>query len=546
MKHILLVNPPVSIYLNKTAFIPLPLLVLGTCLKQIQGHGNEFSHEVLDLDLMLKQGILPDDERFYRKAGDLILEKNPDIILFTVHGLNHLVVLKLSKRIKKQRPCLIVVGGVGPTLKAGEALARCPDIDVIVKGEGEPVIEHLIPKALGNGDFSNVPSVAFRKNGSVVENPRVYLDENEPIPSPDYSLVKIGEYIAHNTKNPYVHPGFVLIESGRGCPYRCSFCAPAKIWGGRVRYRPVPEIIEEMIYLAEKGGNFSFFTQDNLEKKFLFDLSNALLEEKKNISWGCYSRLDRLPDDMAPLLSQAGCRLIFTGFETPNRNAQKKIRKVVNSISTFEKLKIFNHNGIRFIGSFIAGFSGETEEELDNTMHFAIECAVGHDFEALNRMIDQTAQENLPWAPENICVIHPLFYMPGTDDFNEEQDTLHISRYSLHPDCYGSFLFSHEEFKDDWSFLGSNPYINHLPEEQVRYYCSTLRLFNFLNSRPYFFALLMRVQNKTPLTLLKEMVDSLGEEFVLSEKIEIFEKKSRNYVKQYLDFVPPWTVKKGQ
>ncbi|MFO8112342.1 MAG: hypothetical protein R6T92_07530 [Desulfosalsimonadaceae bacterium] len=107
-------------------------------------------------------------------------------------------------------------------------------------------------------------------------------------------------------------------------------------------------------------------------------------------------------------------------------------------------------------------------------------------------------------------------------------------------------MFSHDEFKDDWSFLGSNPYINHLPEEQVRYYCSILRLFNFLNSRPYFFALLMRVQNKTPLALLKKMADSLGEEFVLSEKIEGFETKSRDYVKQYLDFVPPWTAKKGQ
>lgn len=505
-----------------------------------------FSHEVLDLDLMLKKGLLPDDKRFYEKAGDLILEKKPDIIFFTVHGLNHLVVLKLSKRIKKQRPCFIVVGGVGPTLKAKEALARCPEIDVIVRGEGEPVVKHLIPAVFENGDFTKVPSIVYRQNGRVIENPRAYLGANEPIPSPDYSLVQISDYIAHNKKHPYVHPGFVLIESGRGCPYRCSFCAPAKMWEGRVRYRPVEEIVAEMTFLAGKGGDFSFFTQDNLEKDFLFKLSNALIRGKKNISWGCYSRLDRLPDNMAPLLSKAGCRLIFTGFETPNRNAQKKIRKVVNSAATFEKLKIFNHNGIRFIGSFIAGFSGETEDELDATMRFAIECAVGHDFETLNRVLDQTVQHMLPQAPENICIIHPLFYMPGTDDFNEGQDALHISKYSLHPDCYGSYLFSHDEFRDDWSFLGSNPYINHMPEEQVRYYCSILRLFNFLNSRPYFFALLIRNRKKTPLEMLKEMAACLGEEFVLAEKIETFEAKSRAYVKQYLAFVPPWTAKKGQ
>ena len=104
MKKILLVNPPVSIYVNKTAFVPLPLLVLGTCLKKIREEGHNFSYEVVDLDLMLKQGIFSDDINFYRQSCDLILEKKPDILLFTVHGLNHIVVLNLSERIKNELP----------------------------------------------------------------------------------------------------------------------------------------------------------------------------------------------------------------------------------------------------------------------------------------------------------------------------------------------------------------------------------------------------------------------------------------------------------
>lgn len=546
MKHILLINPPVSIYLNKTAFLPLPLLVLGTCLRKIKQEGADFTYELLDLDLMLKQGLLPDDNSFYEKAGDLILKKEPDILLFTVHGLNHIVVLNLSERMKKNRSCLIVVGGVGPTMMAKEALARCADIDVIVKGEGEPVIKHLIFAAINHGDFSDVPSIVYRNNGNVVENPRVFLDVNEPIPKPDYSLVHIEDYIAHNKTNPYIHPGFVLIESGRGCPYRCLFCAPAKMWEGNVRYRPVAEIVGEMKFLAEKGGTFSFFTQDNLEVGFLRALSETLIQENTNISWGCYSRLDRLSDDMADLLSKAGCKIIFTGFETPNLSMQKKIRKVFNSVSTFEKLKIFNDKGIRFIGSFIAGFSGETDAELDFTMQFALECAVGKKMEEINERIEKTDQRSLPQNPENICVIHPLFHMPGTDSFEEEKDNLHISKYSIHPDCYGSYLFGHNEFKDDWSFLGGNPYLNHLPEEKVRYYCANLRLFNFLNSRPYYFALLLRIRQEAPLAFIKNMTAHLGEEFLLSEKIEIFESKSRQYLEKYLEFVPPWTAKKGQ
>lgn len=170
MKKVLLINPPVSIYVNKTAFLPLPLLILGTCLKEIREKGFDVSYELLDLDLMLKQGVFSDNGDFYQQSGDLILEKKPDLLLFTVHGVNHVVVLKLSERIKKERPsCVIVAGGVGPTLSAREALSRCENIDIIVKGEGEPVLEHLIPAVFEHGRFSDVPSIVYRKDG---HNPR--------------------------------------------------------------------------------------------------------------------------------------------------------------------------------------------------------------------------------------------------------------------------------------------------------------------------------------------------------------------------------------
>jgi len=62
---------------NKTAFLPLPLLVLGTCLKEMREEGFDFSYEVVDLDLMLKQGVFSDNSDFYQQSGDLILERNP-------------------------------------------------------------------------------------------------------------------------------------------------------------------------------------------------------------------------------------------------------------------------------------------------------------------------------------------------------------------------------------------------------------------------------------------------------------------------------------
>lgn len=73
MKNILLINPPVSIYKNKTAFVPLALLVMGTCLKQLRQQGAPIAWSVLDLDLLIKKGQLPDEESFFALAGQLIL-----------------------------------------------------------------------------------------------------------------------------------------------------------------------------------------------------------------------------------------------------------------------------------------------------------------------------------------------------------------------------------------------------------------------------------------------------------------------------------------
>jgi hypothetical protein len=164
----------------------------------------------------------------------------------------------------------------------------------------------------------------------------------------------------------------------------------------------------------------------------------------------------------------------------------------------------------------------------------------------LNQYVKNTDIDSLPKKGSNICSIHPLSFLPGTDSFNEEKANLHISKYSIHPDCYGSYLFSHEQFKDDWTFLGANPYLNLLPDDQVAYYCSVLRLFNFLNSRPFYFMLLLSASGKSPLDFLKEMEKHLDREFVLSSTVEEFEIKNREFISRHLGFAPDWTVKKGQ
>ncbi len=455
MHKVLLVNSPISINNPKTAFIPLPLLILGNCLRKIRTEGLELDYELIDLDLMLKQGYFEDCMKFYAQSAEIIAKKLPDICLFTVHGFNLAIIIQIVKSVKAKRPdCIIVLGGVGATLQASDIMKHFFQIDVIVKGDGEIAIPNLIRSVFSDRDFTKVSSIVFRNEDGIVENARLYITSGDDFLSPDYTLVKIEEYVEHNKKHPYIVPGFVLIESGRGCSYCCSFCSPAKMWERKVRYRPIPEIISEMQFLASKGLNFSFFTQDNLDEEFLRKLCKSLIEDEVGIQWGCYARLDRLQRDIAPLLAEAGCRLIFVGLETSNRSMQKSIKKVMNSDQTFEKLKYFNSQGIKLICSFIAGFTHETEDELDETLRFAIECGASEDIFQQQRRIKQVSPKELSPKATNFCMVHPLTHMPGTDHYEQIKQQLRLIDFTLHHDSYGSKILGLDNFiRQNWKVV---------------------------------------------------------------------------------------------
>ena len=538
--RILLINAPTSVNRPRTAFLPLPLLILGTCLKQLRREGLDVDWSLVDLDLLLKQGQFSDDESFYEKAAAHLLSQEPRACLFTTHGVNLVVVIKLAAVIKQLRPsCRVVLGGVSATLQARDLVTHFPQIDVIIKGEGETALAKLIPACLGDGDFSSVPSAVFRRDGETVENPRVSMDSEASIPSPDYSLVSIGDYVEHNASHPYIYPGFTLVEPGRGCPYACSYCAPSKFWMRRVRYRPVDDIIGEMQYLAGQGMGFTFLTQDNLEDKFLREFSEALVDREIGIPWGCYARLDQLKDDVGALISTAGCRLMFIGLETPNRETQKYIRKAINCPSALERLQKFNSLGIRFIASFIAGFLSESREDLNRTLRFAIECAAGKPFADLESEIRQGGREGLLEPGANFALVHPLAFMPGTDTYMESADQLRLTEHPLHHDSFGSTLFGmNDVIREHWRHMG-NPFMTHLSEEKVRFYYPVLRLFNLLNARPRILVSLMKPSEGgcayEPVDVIEGLVRRVGVDECLTDGIEAFEQRVQRLLEDQVE-----------
>lgn len=168
----------------------------------------------------------------------------PDVLAFSVLGWNQRNFGELARTYKQLRPDgLVVFGGNHVTGQAERVFASWPDVDLVVNGEGERTFEEILVWRAGGADpaeLRHIQGLSFRVGarsglggaplgGRVVTTPeRPRCSDLDSLPSPFLSgaiplVDERGEF-------PY---DVALMETNRGCPYRCSFC----FWGGAVGAR---------------------------------------------------------------------------------------------------------------------------------------------------------------------------------------------------------------------------------------------------------------------------------------------------------------------
>jgi radical SAM superfamily enzyme YgiQ (UPF0313 family) len=271
--------------------------------------------------------------------------------------------LLLLKKIKSLCKCKTVIFGIHATYFARD-LIKLPWIDIVIKGEPELTASELIKNKL-----KNVRGILFKENGKIVENPpRDFLNLNK-LPYPAWDLIKLKNYTLPFSKKP-----FLIILTGRGCPYNCSFCTAPYYYGRIVRKRKVRKITEEIEWILKNFGvrNFFFFEENfTSDRRFVLKLCDELIKKKLNIKWICNSRVDTIDKDMIKKMKQAGCWLISFGIESPNKNILTQAKKEITRNQIKEAIHITKSAGIITNGIFILGLPGENIKTVKETIEFA-------------------------------------------------------------------------------------------------------------------------------------------------------------------------------
>ncbi len=365
-----LVHPPVNPHFG-TLDLPLALLLLGAATRETGSVA-----EVVDFNLLTKYDPhFPLCDSFFDAASSRIGRSRPDLIGISCLSSSLPVALEIAGRCRADHPrAAILLGGPQATLLHHLLLQRCPCVDMVCRGEGEETLRELIARG---GDPRGVAGLSWRGAGGEVEvNPeRKMMDDLDRSPRPDYSLIDLAAY-----RRAAPQMG-LSIETGRGCPHRCAYCATAKVWGRRFRQKSVGRVLEEVgSSLEQTGIRHVHFVHDlfSWNRPWVRDLCREISDRQLSFAWGCDARLDEVTPGLLREMASAGCRYLFFGMESRSLRMQKEFRKPIHPGRALKILKYALQLGMAPTVAFILGYPSETAEDLEKTVEFLLLLALFH------------------------------------------------------------------------------------------------------------------------------------------------------------------------
>jgi len=299
---------------------------------------------------------------------------SPDIVgiscCFTV-GINF--ALKIAKESKKHG-FSTVLGGWHPNFDYFEVL-KYPFVDIVVRGEGEITFRELVK----NRNLEEIKGISYKDNGTIKNNPdRHLIKDLNKLPLPARKLRNKCSY------HQIFQMPIDVIETSRGCPFKCTFCNIHLFYRGTYRTKNIERVIQELkIISSQKKGQNVLIVDDNFtaNMKRVEKICDLIIKEEIKLDFICQSRIDVIKNNpnIIKKMSKAGFWLFFLGIESFNQKSLNDIHKQVKFRDIVEAIKILHDNDIVIIGSLLVGSSFE-EEEKDTDVMIKIVRKLGIDF----------------------------------------------------------------------------------------------------------------------------------------------------------------------
>ena len=246
------------------------------------------------------------------------------------------------------------------TVIGGPHVTACPEeaashADAVVVGEGEPVWCDLLSDAEQN-------QLKARYDG------RAAGYDLASAPMPAFELLDVDRY------------NRITVQTSRGCPHRCEFCASSVIISETYKQKPVAKVLAEIEKISSIWERpFIEFADDNsfVNRAYWKELLLAL--QGKGLKWFTESDLSVAEDgELLDLMRTSGCAQVLIGLESPTPDALEGIElhsnwKYRHADRAREAIQTIQSHGITVNGCFVLGLDGQTPDVFDQVVAFVKE-----------------------------------------------------------------------------------------------------------------------------------------------------------------------------
>jgi radical SAM superfamily enzyme YgiQ (UPF0313 family) len=371
--NILLLSMPDSFEHTPHVAMRMPNGALASLAGNIDGH-----HRTAIADLILARTDVAGTLR------RLVADVRPDVVGMSVMTFQRRTAFGIARFLRTLVPDVrIVAGGYDPSL-AADAYEACPDVDFVVRGEGERTLCELLRALESRGDLGAIAGLSHRASP---QQPFVH--------NPDRPVARLAtESLKLPKRSARVLTGYTLlgrqvdvVETSRGCTYDCSFCSIIEMRGRNFHPYPIERVIADIADARRGGARAIFLVDDNitLDVHRFEALCEAIVESGLNdVDYFVQAMTAPMAEHgatLAPLMRRAGFRYVFLGIENVldedlaflkarAKNARREHGRTVGN-ATIEAIRHLHRHGLVVVGGLIVGNPDDTIASIETNLAFA-------------------------------------------------------------------------------------------------------------------------------------------------------------------------------
>jgi len=228
------------------------------------------------------------------------------------------------------------------------------------------------------GRLDIIANMAYRENGVStwpVEEQDVGAEFEIPIPKHEL-------FLPFKYTFPFVRRlPFTTVLTDYGCPFTCSFCQYSRLV---YKYRNTENVMNELKYMYSLGIREIFFKDQTFggSQKRIIELCEGMIAQRFAFGWTAFMRIDLISPKILRILKEAGCHTLIVGIEAANQEIIQNYNKGFGQDTVRNALDACRKEGIDSVATFMLGLPKETDEDMKNTISYAL--SLDPDFASFN------------------------------------------------------------------------------------------------------------------------------------------------------------------